>query len=263
LPDRSTSVAAVSPKFIELAERLLNDGPIICDIGSRDAVEGIYLFQRLSGAGLHVFEPNPAAAEICRKNLGQLAINSGPSIVEFNELAVSDKIGQLKFYPVNPNLSANKDIGFSSLLRINPDYTKRRGGVVQDEITVRSTTLDEYFAVKQPPDLLWIDVEGAELQVLRGATKVLKAATLIHVEVSFRPMQVGKPLFWTIREHLSKLGFVFDSFTEVSHFRGFLYRHRLLPNLPWRLNAVFYRPGLVTRKSKTASHKLRKNTSSP
>ena len=231
----------LSPKFITLAKKLLPARPVICDIGSRDALEGISLFRQLQGGALHVFEPNPVAAELCRKNLAELASEA----VAFNQLAVADKAGQLKFYPVNPALSDNKDIGFSSLFKINPDYTRRRGQVVQDEIVVNATTLDEYFAGKQPPDLLWIDVEGAELQVFAGGTAVLQSVKLIHVEVSFRPMQVGKPLFWEICDHLQKCNFAFYGFTEVSTFRGFLYRHRLLPNLPWRLNAVFCKKGLA------------------
>src|SRR5690242_20705256 len=226
----------VSPEFIRFAKTVLPDQPVIRDIGSRDALEGIYLFKTLAGKYLHVFEPNPAAAVVCRNNLEQLAGRD----VYFNELAISDNIGELPFYPVNPRLSENKDVGFSSMFRVNPDYTKRRGSIVQDEAVVTSTTLDEYFAGKQAPDLLWIDAEGAELKVLLGAAHVLRSVSLIHIEVSFRPMQLGKPLFWEIDEYLKKHGFLFHRFIEISAFRSFLYRRHLLPNPPWRLNAVFY-----------------------
>lgn len=198
--------------------------------------------RQLRGKRLHVFEPNPTAAEICRKNLAQFSKENGdPGIAVLNQVAVTDRVGQVKFYPVNAGLSENKDIGFSSLLRINPDYTRRRGRIVQDEVLVDATTLDEYFVGKEPPDVLWIDVEGAELQVLRGGAGVLRGVRVVHVEVSFRPMQVGKPLFPEIYKHLTGQDFAFYGFMEVSAFRGFLYRHRLLPNLPWRLNAVFYK----------------------
>jgi FkbM family methyltransferase len=233
----------VGLKFIRLAEKMLDGHPIICDVGSRDAEEGIFLMKQLSGKALHVFEPNPAAAQACRENLAQFVSENHGRVALFNQVAVSDTIGALPFYPVNTGLSENKDGGFSSLFRINPDYTKRRGRIVQDEMVVSATTLDRYFKDKEPPDLLWIDVEGAELQVLRGATQVLRGVTLLHIEVSFRPMQIDKPLFWEISKHLSDHGFAFHSFMEVSAFRGFLYRHRLLPNLPWRLNAVFCRSG--------------------
>lgn len=156
-------------------------------------------------------------------------------------MAVSDKVGQLKFYPVNVNLSENKDIGFSSLFQINPDYTRRRGRIVQDEVIVNATTLDDYFIGKANPDILWVDVEGAELQVFRGGMRVLSTVRLIHVEVSFRPMQVGKPLFWEVSRYLGQQGFSFYGFMEIPVWRALLCRYRLLPNLPWRLNAVFCR----------------------
>ena len=236
---------AVNPKFIALAKKLLRSRrPIICDIGSRDASEGIALLTALHGRTLHVFEPNPIAADRCRSNLARFTDGNNPGTVEFNELALADSGGTRKFYPVNPVLSENHDIGFSSMFRINPAYTKRRGSIVQDEITVDVSTLDDYFANKKLPDLLWIDVEGAELQVLQGAARVLQNVKLVHVEVSFRPMQVSKPLFWDISNHLTNCGFCFHGFIEISALTGFLYRHRLLPNPPWRLNAVFYRDSL-------------------
>ena len=231
----------VAPQFVRLARGLLYDRPVICDIGSRDALEGIALMRLLNGKQLHVFEPNPSAARLCRQNLSKFADGEKSDIQVFNEVAVSDTVGQLKFYPVNISLSDNKDIGFSSLFRINPDYTRRRGHIVQGEVIVNAITLDDYFIGKQNPDILWIDVEGAELQVLRGATRVLTNVKLIHIEVSFRPMQVGKPLFWEISRYLKKQGFSLHGFMEISALRSFLYRYRLLPNLPWRLNAVFCR----------------------
>ncbi len=197
--------------------------------------------KQLDGKELHVFEANPNAADICRENLAKFTSERAGNIATFNQVAVTDRVGELQFYPVNTGLSENKDSGFSSLFRINPDYTRARGRIVQDEAVVHATTLDEYFKERQQPDLLWIDVEGAELQVLRGAERVLRGVTLLHIEVSFRPMQIGKPLFWEISRHLNGHGFAFHSFMEVSAFKGFLYRQRLLPNLPWRLNAVFCR----------------------
>jgi FkbM family methyltransferase len=162
----------ISQNFLRIAKELLPKNPILCDVGSRDALEAVTLFGQLDGSGLHVFEPNPMAAENCRRNLARL-LKEKESVCVFNELAVSDTTGPLNFYPVNPALSESNDIGFSSLFSINPEYTKRRGRIVQGEIIVNCITLDQYFTNKLPPDLLWIDVEGSELNVLRGAEKLL------------------------------------------------------------------------------------------
>jgi hypothetical protein len=86
-----------------------------------------------------------------------------------------------------------------------------------------------------------MDVEGAELRVFSDGVKVLEHVRLIHVEVSFRPMQIGKPLFWEVDEFLKRRQFRFLKFIGVSHLRGILVTHKLLPNSPWRWNAVYYR----------------------
>lgn len=228
----------VDPGFIALAKRMGISDPIICDIGSRDGSEGIHLLKQLEARELHIFEPNPLAASQCKNNLMKLG-HEFKNRVFCNEIALSDRSGQCTFFPVDVEESENKDIGFSSFYRINPRYTKRRKRIVQQEIFVNTITLDSYFADRQSPDILWIDVEGAELLVLKGATSVLKRVKLIHVEVSFRAMHIGKPLFWSVDSYLQECGLRFVRFVEASYIKTFLYRHRLLPNPPWRLNAVY------------------------
>jgi 2-O-methyltransferase len=223
--------------LVELAKRLSIHSPIICDIGSRDATEGLILMKHLEGRELHIFEPNPAAAEKCRINLSRMTEKDGS--VFFNEVAVTEKVGVAPFYPVSLPQSDNKDIGFSSLYRINPQYMRRRGRIVQSEILVETVTLDAYFSDREPPDILWVDVEGAELRVFQGATRVLEHVGLIHVEVALRPMQLGRPLFWEVDSYLRGFGFRLVTFTEVSWLTGLLYRYKVLPNLPWRLNAIY------------------------
>jgi hypothetical protein len=129
------------------------------------------------------------------------------------------------------------------MFRVNPAYaSERRGSIIQDRITVGATTLDSYFqGRRRGPDLLWIDVEGAEKLVLTGGESVLKSVTLIHIEVSFRPMQVGKPLWWEIDGFLRDRGFRLLRFVGVSRLKAFMVVHKLLPNLPWRWNAVYLR----------------------
>lgn len=149
----------VSPRFLELARKVLGGRrPIICDVGSRDAAEGLVLLRELRGKELHVFGPNPPAAAECRKNLSSAAEWTDAAIV-FNELAVTSRNGVAEFFPVNPEVSENKDLGFSSLFKINPEYTKRRGKIVQDTILVRTITLDSYFQDRAHPDLSGVDVE--------------------------------------------------------------------------------------------------------
>ncbi|MDH5328146.1 MAG: FkbM family methyltransferase [Gammaproteobacteria bacterium] len=223
----------VSDKFLDLAKQVKN--PIICDIGSRDAVEGLYLQKTLNAKKLHIFEPNPEAIAKCKNNIGET-----PNVV-MNEFALSDSIGEIEFYPVDSEASDRKDIGLSSMYKVNPNYTKSRGKIEQSIIKVQTSTLDDYFKDQEAPTILWVDVEGAELKVFQGGLQTLKNVELIHVEVGFRQMHVGKPLFWEINQFLEQQDFRFEGFVEYSTLKTWLYVNKWLPNLPWRANAIYRR----------------------
>ena len=239
VPDEKVPFTHEVPReFIEYAKRIVPPNAIFCDIGSRDALDGIYLYKALDAAECHIFEPNPTAIEICESNIAKYG--EGYSIF-FNPVGLSDREGRVDFFSVNPAKSENRNIGFSSMFTINPAYTKRRGAIVQEKQQITVTTLDSYFAKRKLPDLLWVDVEGAELLVFSGGEKVLEQVKLMHVEVSFRHMHIGKPLFWEIDEFLKKRHFSFFKFVGVSRPKAVLVIHKLLPNLPWRWNAIYYR----------------------
>ncbi|MFK5915619.1 MAG: hypothetical protein QM484_14730 [Woeseiaceae bacterium] len=57
----------VPQEFINYANKIQN--PIIADIGSRDAIDCLYLYEQLEAGALHIFEPNPIAIDICKKNI--------------------------------------------------------------------------------------------------------------------------------------------------------------------------------------------------
>ncbi len=239
-PDVCNFSHEVSADLLAIARRLCPPRPVVCDIGSRDALDGLCLCKSLDATECHIFEPNPSAIELCQANIARYGKGCK---VFFNPVALTDNPGPVSFFAVNAGKSDNKDIGFSSLFPVNPAYaSKRRGAIVQDRITVTGTTLDLYFRNRQnQPDLLWIDVEGAEKLVLNGAQETLRHVALIHIEVSFRPMQTGKPLFWEIDSFLRESNFRLVKFIGVSRAMAFLMARRLLPNLPWRLDAAYCR----------------------
>ena len=79
---------------------------------------------------------------------------------------------------------------------------------VQREVTVE--TLDNLIlrGVCPQPDLIKLDVQGYELEVLRGAARALGKTQAIIVEVSFFPFQSGMPVFHEVVEELADSGFV-------------------------------------------------------
>lgn len=65
-------------------------------------------------------------------------------------------------------------------------------------------------------DFLKLDVQGAEVDVMNGAEKILADATVIQTEVEFVPMYKGQPLFAEVDQRLRKAGFIFHKFAGVA-----------------------------------------------
>ncbi len=53
-------------------------------------------------------------------------------------------------------------------------------------------------------DLLKVDVQGAELEVFRGAGETLKRTRFIHSEIAFTSLYEGQPVFHEVYEYLRK-----------------------------------------------------------
>lgn len=57
-------------------------------------------------------------------------------------------------------------------------------------------------------DYLKLDIQGAELDVLKGATNLLKRVVVINTEVEFVPLYKGQPLFADVDTFLRSRGFL-------------------------------------------------------
>ena len=79
---------------------------------------------------------------------------------------------------------------------------------VSQETKVITKTMDELFQDLSNFKFLCLDVQGAELEVLKGASRSLKVFDYIMSEVSIRQLYKGAPLFKDITNFLSNAEFV-------------------------------------------------------
>ena len=151
----------------ELATRgRLREGARVFDVGAHQGVVAMILggFVGASGAVVAV-EATPHNAEIARRNV---ALN-GLSQVRVLHAAGADVPGTLRFTP-----------------RMNGHVA----GDGEASVAVRAVTVDELAAEHGTPDVLFVDVEGYELHVLRGARRTLE----VHRPDLFVEVHMGEGL---------------------------------------------------------------------
>jgi len=106
----------------------------------------------------------------------------------------------------------------SSLLPIRRDVPGAYGKLdmnVREVIPVRVASLDELCRdFDGRIDLLKIDVQGAEAQVIEGASKMLERVDLIWMEVSFKPLYDGSDTLEGMNRLCNRQGFVLTHLEE-------------------------------------------------
>lgn len=94
-----------------------------------------------------------------------------------------------------------------------------------DPIVLPVLTLDQICAEQSlsQPDFIKIDVQGAEIDVLRGASKIANGVSAIQCEVSLMEYDQNGPDFSTVTKFMSDLGLV-----PYSIFEGHWHENQLV-----------------------------------
>ena len=188
---------------LNVAKKYLPYNPVILDSGAYIGAE-IKLMKNIWPSSIvYAFEPVP---EIFKK----LKYNTEKLEKVFRYQLGLDSVGGKKtFYLANEPDS--QEISQSSSLREPKEHLNYSAVQFNRDITIECFNLDEWaekYNVKNI-DMLWFDMQGVELEVMKAAPKVMKNVKVVYTEVEFVELYKGQALWSERRDWLESQGFYF------------------------------------------------------
>ena len=152
----------------------------------------------------HYFEPRKD------QNLSRISKNDNVNVYPY---ALSDYTG-------TGTINLTKKKSCSSFLEPNIELLKKIQKSNWDRFEVEGILevaierLDNILDSDTVIDKLILDTQGSELQILKGAGKLLHNTKVIVCEVEFVELYKGQPLFEDVKKYLTQYGFVHTKFTR-------------------------------------------------
>src|SRR5919112_4622154 len=183
------------------------EGDIVIDIGAHIGLYTIISSKRVGANGKVVaIEANPSNFEMLNRNI---KLNQLTNIISLNN-AVYSKETKIKLY------LPGEELGHTIYNTVMSDRAKNEDKFVE----VSANTLDYFLQLKGIMEVNWvkIDVEGAEFEVLKGATNVLSKSKDIALLIEIHNLSGGTNLYRPILEFLRLYNFKIEF--EKSHDGG-------------------------------------------
>lgn len=179
------------PKFDDFAALIPGGPKLVIDAGAclgqfRDAIKA-----RWPDAVIHSFEPVPELWSKLNESSDEKRIAHAK--------AVSDEAGTKAL-----NLTAHPES--NSFLGFIDSHVFETAHAIVGSVTVPTVRLDDEFP-NEKIDLLKLDVQGWEINALKGATEILKRGTVVYAEVAFVQQYEGHPLIDDVDAFMLSVGY--------------------------------------------------------
>lgn len=202
-----------SKSLYGLIKTFLDDRPIVLEAGAHEG-ENTSSFAELWPEGqILAFEPNPRALSLVRE------VCKDYSNVRPFQLALDLEEGIKNFYLCQGPAKQTEVEGASSLL---PSSEYMQYHYQGDVIPVQCVVVDQWCQSNQIPkiDFMWLDLEGKELDVLKGAKNILKTTRVIYTETNFQEFRTNGAQYHELRRFLEEQGFEMIAHWYLDQWQG-------------------------------------------
>jgi len=176
--------------FIDkILSKYTKEDPIFFDVGANIGNYTNLLSKKYHNSKIHLFEPHP-------KNFKKLQNRKFGKNCFLNNMALSEEEGSIEIFDYKYNDGSSHASVYKEVIE-----KIHKGEAVSYH--VEKSTIDDYVSDKKIIEisLLKIDVEGHELQVLKGASKAINSGNIRIVHFEFNEMNVESATFFKdIRE---------------------------------------------------------------
>jgi FkbM family methyltransferase len=150
----------------------IREGMTVIDVGAHVGFFSLGAALRAGAPGkVCAFEPSPETFDILKKHI---CLNGWEDRIEALQGVVGDHDGTTAFYTYGTSMAAS--VSQANVEVLNPEVRDRPAA----RIDSTSFSLDSFCSKRGlKPDVIKVDVEGAEVQVLRGARNLLSTLPIV------------------------------------------------------------------------------------
>jgi len=181
--------------------KTLPKNPIILDVGANFGYYSIVIASSDLNGEVHSFEPVSEAFSLLTENIDR---NSVSHRITPNKIAIGESKGVAE-------ITSDRYAG---------NYLIDKGSYDGFTEKVSMTTLDQYVLENniKKVDFIKCDVEGSELQVMKGAFHILKnMKPLVMLEIAEEWTSRFGYTAYNLREYMSTLGYIETSMMPANH----------------------------------------------
>ena len=219
-------------KFNMFKVILNREDPTIVEIGAHFGEDSVRFVEAFANPTIHCFEPDPRCIEIFKKHV------NNPNIVLY-EIALSNVEAELDFYqsyqthagktPDKYDWISDEDY-HSKKLNNSGSSSLKKGykHTLSETIKVKSSRFDTWYNDNNigEVDLAWIDVQGAERDVLEGMGDKIANVRFVWIEYGEQEYEDAMSREQTV-QYMENRGFkVVSVFSDVTSAGDLLFQRK-------------------------------------